>query len=160
MVTAFCTEIKMSAQPATLLNIATERMRNSDQVRFLFSESVDTDYTVDAANNQCVISLFNLSFELLNVQNLVQKLKSASSNIASIAITKTQRPNAETQGTAIKISFYDSETHLNFQVLDTQFIIDIISPRALRSGAKTSNVISQAHNTLHGYAHYAVRQLV
>ncbi len=160
MVTVFCTTVKVSAQSATLLNIATERMKNSDQIRFLFSESIDTDYTVDAGSNQCVISLFNLSFELLNIQKLVQKLKAASTNIATITITKTQRPNADTQGTAIKLSFYDSETHLNFQVLDTQFIIDIISPKALRTGAKTSNVISQAHNTLHGYAHYAVRQLV
>ncbi len=150
------------SQPIALNNITTERMRSSDQVRLMFSEALESsDYAIDTNNNQCMISLFNLPADSINQQEIIKKIKSGSRAIASVNIAKSKASATGIEGTIIKITFLDANTHLNFQVLENQFIIDIISPMALQAASKTSHVISQAHNGHgHAYAYYSVRQLV
>jgi len=128
----------------------------------MFSEALDNDdYVIDTNNNQCIITFANLPADSLNQQEITKKMKSGSKAISNVSLGKTKPAQNGTEGTIIKISFYDSDTHLNFQVLENQFIIDVVSPMALQSSSKTSHVISQAHNGHgHAYAYYAVRQLV
>ena len=130
-----------------LKGIAKENMRHSDQIRFSFGKAVQVTPTINEEDNTCTLAFLNLPYNSSQAANLVKKIKGASASIANVELTRIDA-NGGLEGTQIKISFSDTNIHVNVQNFENphQLVLDITSMSRLFDKIKQNNVISHAFN--------------
>ena len=131
-----------------LKGIAKENMRHSDQIRFSFGNAVQVKYAINEENNTCTISFLNLPYNSSQAANLVKKIRNSSDSITNVELTRIADEQADHEGTQVKISFSNTNIHVNVQIFENphQLVLDITSMNRLFDKIKQNNVISHAFN--------------